>query len=289
MQVNNTYVDEAYSTMFVENLRPDSFLVDGVTFSSKYSKGDPKAGVVWFHKLATSVVTSEEVGKNYTHTDADNSLVPIYLTNAFRSSKNLRGVIASQITAPYMDRVATEQAKDVRVGKDLTAIAGLVFGGTNADDTEAITSDNVISKIVALRKKLKKKKVTPNVLLVSPDVEAELTNAHLTKSIFTPVTNEDLIKAGVIGKYLGMYVFSRVELAESSNNAVTYRDNGVHSVDLSNVDMVMYNSDFFGKVDSFEEARMAPSNEFAGYYANIEQNAGFGVLNADAVLVKKTA
>lgn len=288
-KINNIYVDEAYSTMFVENLRPDSFLVDGVTFTSKYAKGDAKAGVVWFHKLAVNSRGSEAVGGDYTHEEASNELVPIYITNAFRRSKKLRGVVAAQINAAFMDQVATEQAEDIRVDKDACSIAGLVYGGTVSADTEAIDETNVINKIVSLKKELKKKKVTPNVLLVSPDVEAAMQEAHLTKSIFTPVTNDDLIKAGVIGRYLGMYVFARVELGDSANTSVVYRDNEAHNVDLSGVDLVMYNNNFFGKIDSFEEARIAPSNEFAGMYANVEQNTGFGVINKNAVLVKKNA
>ena len=125
-KINDMYVDEVYSTMFIENLRPGSFLVEGQTFSSRYTKGDPKAGVVWFHKLNKSTVESQQVGGDYIHEETADALVPVYVTNAFRSSKKLRGVVASQINAPYMDQVATEQAKDVRVGKDLTAIAGLV-------------------------------------------------------------------------------------------------------------------------------------------------------------------
>lgn len=288
-KINNTYVDEAYSTMFVENLRPDSFLVDGVTFTSKYTKGDPKAGVVWFHKIATTSRGSEAVGGDYTHEEANNTLVPIYVTNAFRRSKKLRGVVAAQINAAFMDQVATEQAEDVRVDKDACAIAGLVYGGTESADTAAIDETNVINKIVKCKKELKKKKVTPNVLLVSPEVEAAMQEAHLTKSIFTPVTNDELVKAGVIGKYLGMYVFPRVELGDAANTAIVYRNDEAHNVDLSKVEMVMYNNNFFGKIDSFEEARIAPSNEFAGMYANVEQNTGFGVVNAAAVLVKKQA
>ena len=288
-KIGNMYVDEAYSTMFLENLRPESFLVDEITFTSRYAKGDPKAGVVWFHKLAVSAVKSEAVGGDYNHEETGDALVPLYLTNAFRSSKKLRGVVAAQITAPYMDQVATEQAEDVRAGKDLCAIAALVNGGTASDDTAGITAENVISKMIALKKELKKKKVTPDVALVSPDVEAALQEAHLTKSIFTPVTNEKLIIAGVIGKYLGMYIIPRVELSDAGNNQVTYRTNQVNQVDISKTDIVMYNHKFYGKVDSFEEARIAPSNEFAGMYANIEQNTGFGVMNAEGVLVKNHA
>ena len=131
--------------------------------------------------------------------------------------------------------------------------------------------------------------VAPDVLLVAPEIEALLMEAHLTKAIFTPVTNDELVRAGVIGKYLGMLVFGRNELGSPNNIAVKYRNDAVREVDLSKVEFVMYNSEFFGKIDSFEEARIAPSNDFAGMYANIEQNTGFGVLNADAVLVKKTA
>ena len=286
-KIGTVYVDEVYSAMFIENLRPESFLIDGITFTSKYAQGDPKAGVVWFHKLSTTSKGSQAVGGDYEHEEASDSLVPIYVTNAFRRSKKLRGVVAAQITAPFMDGVATEQAKDVRVDKDACAIAGLVHGGTESEDTTAITTENVVSEIIAGKKELRKKKVTPNVLLVSPDVEAALMEAHLTKAIFTPVTNDELVRAGVIGRYLGMYIFPRVELSDEANTAVKYRNNAEQSVDLSKVDYVMYNSDFFGKIDSFEEARIAPSNEFAGMYANIEQNAGFGVVNADAVLVKK--
>ena len=288
-QINNMHVDEAYSQMFVENLRQDNFLVEGVTYTSNFEKGDVKAGIVWYHKLARNTVGSEAVGGDYTHTETSDDLVPVYITNAFRNSKKLRGVVASQIKADYKDQVATEQAKDVKLGEDKTAIAGLVYGGTVSQDTADIDDTNVIEKIIDAKKDLKRKNATPNVLLVSPEVEAILTTVHLTKSIFTPVTNDDLVKAGVLGKYLGMYVFSRNELGDSANTAVVYRDSQARSVDLSTVEFVMYDSNYFAVNSSFEEARIADSNEFAGSYANIERNEGFGVLNADAVLVKRNA
>lgn len=288
-QINNVYVDEVYSQIFIENLRPESFLVDGVTYTSKYAKGDPKGGVVWFHKLKKSSKGAEAVGQDYSATEQENDLVPVYLTNAFRDSKKLRGVTLAQITAPYLDQTVSEQAKDIRVGKDITAIACLVEKGTADSNSDAVTEENVISVMIGMRKQLRSNLAKPNVMLISPDVHASLLTAQITKQIFTPETNDELIRAGSVGRYLGMVVFERPELGDSANTAIKYIDSTTHTVDISKSDIVMYQADYFGVVNSFEEARVVPSERFAGSLANVEQNAGFGVMDAKAVLVHKHA
>lgn len=287
-QVGSTYVDEAYSTIIIENMRPESFLVEGVTYNSAYENGDPKGGVVWFHKIAKDNQGSLAVGGDYTAQDITNSLVPIYIANAFRRSKKLRGVVVSEISANYVDQVASEQGKDLKEDKDLTALASLVYGGTASLDTTAITSANVLASITAEREALRKNCATPTVLAVSPEVYTSMLQAQLSAGgVFTPVTNDKLIEAGVVGKYLGMYVFERPELSNANNNAVVYRDTTTHNVDLSEVDYIIYDSKYFGCVDTFSEARIVASERFAGSLANSEINSGLGVLDAKACIIKK--
>lgn len=288
-KVNSIYVDEVYSTVVVENLRPNSFLVEGVTYNPNYDKGDPKAGVVWYHKIEKNRKGSQAVGGDYTKEAPANKLIPIYVTNAFRRSTELRGVVVDEINAPFVDKVASNQAEDIREDKDACAIASLVYGGTASEDTAETTVENVIKNIVALKTSLTKKNARPNVLLISPDVESVLTQAHLTKAIYTPVTNDALIKAGAIGTYMGLTIFTRPELGASENSAIIYRNDQERTVDLSQCEMIMYDAKYFGKVDTFNEARIIPSERFAGMLANVEQNCGFGVTDTNAVAVKNKA
>lgn len=286
-QYNDVYVNEAYSPIIIANLRKDTFLVDGVTYNSGYSKGDPNAGVVYFYKYSRQAIASAATAADFSSAEPTNELVPVYLNNAFRNSKKLYQVTANSISHNYADQVMSEQTEDIREGRELCALAALKYGSKVSTDTVASTSATIKQNIQDDLTILRKRKCRPTVIVMSPDAYGLLMTAQIgTVSVMTPETNEELLKNGSMGRLFGMSVFVDPELQNSSNTAVVYRDSQARSVALDKCEYVMYDSKYFAAIDNLNYARILDSQTFAGSLSNIEVNSGFALMLEDAGIAK---
>lgn len=286
-QYNSVYVDEAYSPIVVANLRKDTFLVDGVTYNSGYSKGDPAAGVVHFYKYSRQAIASAASAADFSSAEPTNALVPVYLANAFRNSKKLYQVTANSISHAYADQVMSEQTEDIREGRELCAIAALKYGAQVSTDTVASTSATIKQNIQDDLTDLRKQKCRPNVLVMSPDAWGLLMTAQIgTASVVTPETNDELLKNGSMGKLFGMSVFVDPELQNASNTAVIYRDSEARTVALNKCEYIMYDSKYFAAIDNLNYVKVMDSQTFAGSLSNIELNSGFKLMVEEAAIAK---
>lgn len=289
-QYNSVYINEAYSPIVVANLRKDTFLVEGSTYSSNYSKGDPQAGVVYFYKYSKGAIESAASAQDFSSAEPTNELIPVYLTNAFRSSKKLFKVTANSISHGYADQVMTEQTEDIREGRERAAIAALKYGATASESTTASDATTIKGNIQNDLTALRKKACKPTVLVMSPDAFGLLSTAQIgTASVVTPETNEELIKSGSLGKYQGMSVFINANLEDSTADEVIYRDTEAREVDLSLTEYIMYDPKYFSLIDNLDYANIKDSERFAGSLSNIELNTGFKLLTADAAIAKTNA
>lgn len=286
-QYNSVYVNEAYSPIIVANLRKDTFLVDGATYNSGYSKGDPNAGVVYFYKYSRQAIASAASAADFSSAEPTNELLPVYLSNAFRNSKKLYQVTANSISHNYADQVMSEQTEDIREGRELCALAALKYGSKVSTDTVASTSTTIKQNIQDDLTILRKRKCRPTVIVMSPDTWGLLMTAQIgTASVVTPETNDELIKNGSMGKLFGMSVFVDPELQGASNTAVVYRDSQARTVALDKCEYIMYDPKYFAAIDNLNYARIMDSQTFAGSLSNIELNSGFALMLEDAGIAK---
>lgn len=286
-QYNDVYVNETYSTIIVANLRKDTFLVDGQTYNSGYSKGDPNAGVVYFYKYSRQAIASAASAADFSSAEPTNELIPVYLSNAFRNSKKLYKVTANSISHNYADQVMSEQTEDIREGRELCALAALQDGATVSTNTDRSSSTTIKANIQADLTVLRKRKCRPNVIVMSPDAFGYLMTAQVnTASVMTPETNEELLKNGSMGRLFGMSVFVDPELENADNDEVIYRDSEVNKIDLTKTEYIMYDSKYFAAIDNLNYAAIMDSQTFAGSLSNIEINSGFKLMLADAAIAK---
>lgn len=286
MNYGNMNVNENYSAIVEPNLYYDSVLQPGKTFTDVY-QGDANSGLVKVYKInSDGVADPTSPAGDFEHTKAENALIDVRLNNSQRKSKKIYKVAANAV--PYDAAVVhLEQATtDCKEGWQASGIACLVNEGTALTDTDAITKDNIKSKVIAARKAVRKGKAVANVVMASVDVYSAMLEAAGDQ--YTPVTNDNMVETGQVGKWLGMLW---VECNQTELSAAKYYDYAgtLQSVNLSEVDFIMYDYRRFSVVDNLEEIRIIDSENFVGSLAQVEINTGYRVTTKEAVAVKKHA
>lgn len=284
MNYGNMNVNENYSAIVEPNLYYDSVLQPGKTYTDVY-QGDANSGLVKVYKInSDGVADPTSPAGDFEHTKAENALIDVRLNNSQRKSKKIYKVAANAV--PYDAAVVhLEQATtDCKEGWQASGIACLVHEGTALADTEAITKDNIKSKVIAARKAVRKGKAVANVVMASVDVYSAMLEAAGDQ--YTPVTNDNMVETGQVGKWLGMLW---VECNQTELTAAKYYDYAgtLQTVDLSDVDFIMYDYRRFSVVDNLEEIRIIDSENFVGSLAQVEINTGYRVTTKEAVAVKK--
>ena len=286
MNYGNMNVNENYSAIVEPNLYYDSVLQPGKTFTDVY-QGDANSGLVKVYKInSDGVADPTSPAGDFEHTKAENALIDVRLNNSQRKSKKIYKVAANAV--PYDAAVVhLEQATtDCKEGWQASGIACLVHEGTALTDTDAITKENIKSKVIAARKAVRKGKAVANVVMASVDVYSAMLEAAGDQ--YTPVTNDNMVETGQVGKWLGMLW---VECNQTELSAAKYYDYAgtLQSVNLSEVDFIMYDYRRFSVVDNLEEIRIIDSENFVGSLAQVEINTGYRVTTKEAVAVKKHA
>lgn len=280
---NSLNVDERYSKILEPNLYYNPVMVPGVTFSDEYETGP--AGQIYVHKLATQAVEPGKPGRDFSDTDAADTLIPIQINNNFQSSKKIYGVQAAAVQYAMGNEFLSIAIQECREGWMQSGLACLVQEGTAATATAALTADTVKSDIIATRAEIVKGKGRADVVMCSPDFYGLVLEA--AGKDFTPTQNDRIAATGNVGNWLG---FTFVE-ANGMTGTLKYYDsaNQLKSVDMSGVDYVMYHHKALSIVSNFEITRIIDSEMFAGSKAQVEMNAGYKVTNNALAYVRKTA
>lgn len=291
IQYNSQHVDEKYKSTLLANLFYKTFLVPGVTYQDVVSDGN--GGWVW-HKLAsTGAAEPGTPGRDFADETIEDSLVQCIYNNNYQKSKKIYGVQAAAVGFPLAEEHMALATQEVTEGRNLSGLACLLTEGKAAANTTAITKDNFLTEILAVRKEVVKGKGTADIVLCSPDFFA--TMLEFAGSKFLPTTNEMLLTAaagGQVGSFLGMTWIE--ENAFAYDKAINYYDNTstkktVKSTDLPLVDFIMYDHNSFGLGDNFSMARLRDSERFAGSLAQVEENVGMKVLAPEMVRIRKHA
>jgi len=144
-------------------------------------------------------------GIELTQSATDYIELPVDLNYGF--SEIIDGYEAQAVPDNIIAQRIESAGYSVGIKKENLAIEALKDGGTVSSDTDAITTDNVYSKIVAEIQNMKKRNMKVNKMrvVISADVEEKL----LTDEKFantSGVLGEQLVREGVIGKIAGVPV-----------------------------------------------------------------------------------
>lgn len=287
---NKINVDERYSAAFRPNLFYNTWLIDGVTYSSKYKTGP--AGGFFVPKLTNDTRTVPGApGRDFTDTLVQNDLLQIVLNNNYQESDKLYNVAVENIAAPVAAQTLANVTEKIKDGRAQSALACLYTEGTALTDTTAITKSNIKSQLIAARTAIVKKKGTANIVLCSPDVYGAI--LEQAGAEFTPTRNEKIQMEGRVGNWLGMTIFECNGLATSADEKYIDSSGTTKTVTAANfalIDFVMYNSEALSVLDNLEMYRLVDEpTRFNGVLAQAEVNTGFRVANTDLVVIKKHA
>lgn len=282
----NATVATGMSPIVEAGLYADAIFIDGVTFTSQHNIGS--AGQIQVEKYAGGRGAKPGTpGANFTDRDYTNTVVDINVNNSFRDSVKVPAYFESTMPTPVLMNKTLEVTKRVGTGRQESALAVLVGQGTALTDRVALTKDNIKSTVIAARSELRKKHAKPNVVIASVDTYALM--LEVAGKDFTPMYNDDVIRQGKIGLWLGM-LWVEADLLDGSTNDYQYlNEAGVATtVDTSDVDFIMYDFMAFSLIDRLDALRIKESEQFVGSKVQEEICSGFKVTNEDCVLVKRT-
>lgn len=278
----NQYVDEKYSTAIEPNLYSDTVLIPNVTFTDKYQVGP--TGGIYVHKIDSG----EEVepgtpGRDFNDEAAKDALIPIVFNNNYQKSRKIYGVQAAAVGFAMAEEYLADALNMTKQGRQYSGIACMVNEGTLSADTEAVTEDNAVEKLTALRKQIKDNKGTANFALVSTDIYAKLLNKlGLAQVMDTAVVSGELMKR------FGLTI---IECNSFDKTEAKYYDKtgALKTVDLTAVDMIVGNYLANSVLDNFNMYRLKDSENFAGTKAQVEYNTAFTINSPVQIVVKKHA
>lgn len=287
MEYGGYNVTEKYSGVVAPNLYFDAVFQPGMTYSDQYQGDATGAGAVKIFRLAAKAAKDPKApASDFEHGQADNDLVPLLLNNMQQESTKIYNVQAESVPYDMADAHLSQSVLVCKEGWQLSGLACLAHEGTAMADTEVITNKNIISKIIAGRKSIRKQKASANVVMAS--VETYSTMLEVAGDKFITVKNDEIIKTGQMGYYLGM-LWVECNMLDLSNAAKYYDYTGtLQSEDLSKVEYIMYDWRGLHIVDLLAMARLKDSENFNGSLAQVEICTGYRLGDKNYAVIKKT-
>ena len=284
MQYGNVNVDE--SRILEPNLFFDNVLLPDVTYNDQY-QGDAASGLVKVYRQGLDGTPDPETpAGDFIDTQTNNDLIDLRLNNAFRRSKKIYRIAANGVPYQLADETLSTAVAEIRQGWQASGIACLAHEGTVFNDTTAIAKNNIKKMLIDIRKAARKGKAIPKIVFASVDTFSTMLEA--AGEHYTPVTNDKMISTGQVGDWLGMRWY---EVNATENSTAKYYDHAgtLQTVDLTLIDLVMYDPSAFSIVNNLEEIRIVDSENFVGSKAQVEINTGYRVTNSAKIIVKMKA
>lgn len=265
-------------------LYADPIFIDGITFTSKYDVGS--AGQIQVEVYATDNTVEPTVpGANFEDSEYSNTVIDINCNNSFKKSQKVPAFYENTMPTSVLMNKTWDVTEAVRVGRQKAGLAVLANEGTDSGDTTTITSTNIKNIAIAHRGKLRKKNAHPNVVLCSVDAYSAALEA--AGKDFTPMYNDDAVRAGKIGMWLGMLWIEASMLDNTSSYKFKDGEGATQTVSVADVDFIMYDFNAFSIIDKLTMLRIKDSEQFAGSKVQEEIDSGIKVTNKACVLVKR--
>lgn len=265
-------------------LAADSIFIDGVSFSSEHDIGN--AGQIQVVVDSLDTVEPGVPGANFSNTEYANTVVDININNSFKKSDKVPSYFENTMPVELLMQKTLHVTESVRVGRQKSILAYVVDSLTAADDTDALTAANLVTKVTDARAALRKNHCNPNVIIASVDTYTLMLKVAGTQ--YTPVKNDEIIRTGRIGYWLGILWIEADLLDGSSSYKYLDADGDTETVDCSAVDFIMYQYDKLAVVDRLDGLRVKESESFFGSLVQEEVVAGFKIKNANAFYLKTT-
>lgn len=284
IKYNSQYVDEKYLPILEPNLYADTVLIPGVTFTDKYVDGP--AGQILVHKITKDdVVEPGTPGRDFTDTEASDSLIAIAINNNYQKSKKIYGVQQNAVSFPLADENLSMAIGVVRESRQYSALACLVNEGTADKDTAQITTnEGAVDKILTLRKTIKDGYGKANFAMVNTEIYKML----LAEVGFTYNGSDNATKDAELLKRFGLSIIECNSFDKASAKYFDYAG-AEQTVDLTKVEMIVGYNEAFSVIPNLEALRLVDSERFVGTLAQVEMNVGFRVNSPACVAVKKYA
>ena len=282
--VNGATVATAMSPIVEAGLYADEIFIEGKSFTSQYDVDS--AGQIQVERYSPDMEVKAKVpGSNFSDKDYSNTVIHIECNNAFQYSQKVPAYFEATMPTSVKMNQTLRTTENVRIGRQKAGLAALVRGGSVSSNNEAITVDNFKEEFLKDRKALVNKFAKPNVAITSTEVYNIM--LKLAGTEFTPSTNENIVKTGQIGYWMGILWIEAPLLGGSLsflNGA-----GGDLVVDTANVDYILYDYKAYSIIDKLTMLRVIDSEEFAGSKIQEEIDTGFAVTNPSCVLVRKHA
>lgn len=288
MEYGGYNVEERFSPIVAPNFYFDSIFQPGMTYNDQFQGDANGSGAVKVFRLAAKQAKDpKQTASDFEHGKAENELIPVLLNNSQQESTKIYNVQASAVPYDMADAHLSQSVLVCREGWQQSGLACLVHEGTVMADTAAITTDNITKKIIAGRKSIRKQKASANVVLAS--VETYSTMLEVSGDKFIPVKNDEIIRTGQMGYYLGM-LWVECNMLDLTTAAKYYDYTGtLQTEDLSQVEYIMYDWRGMHIVDLLDMARLKDSENFNGTLAQVEIVSGYRLGDKNYAVIKKKA
>lgn len=288
MEYGGYNVNEKYSLLVAPNFYFDSIFQPGMTYNDQFQGEANGAGAVKVFRLAAKQAKDpKQPASDFEHEKGKNELIPVLLNNSQQESTKIYNVQAAAVPYDMADAHLSQSVLVCREGWQQSGLACLVHEGTVMADTAAITTDNITKKIIAGRKSIRKQKASANVVLAS--VETYSTMLEVSGDKFIPVKNDEIIRTGQMGYYLGM-LWVECNMLDLTTAAKYYDYTGtLQTEDLSQVEYIMYDWRGMHIVDLLDMARLKDSENFNGTLAQVEIVSGYRLGDKNYAVIKKKA
>lgn len=282
--VGNGSVATGMSPIVEQGLYADEIFRDGVSFTSDYTIGN--AGQIQVEKYSPdNSIEPKTPGSNFTNSEYTNTVVDINTNNSFQKSQKVPAYYEASMPTNVLMNSTWKVTEDVRIARQKSGLAVLVDEGTTSAVTSAIS--DIKADILASRATLRTKHARPDVCICSVSVYTEMLKA--AGNDYTPVINDDVVTYGRVGYWMGI-LFVEATLLDASSTYKYMQANGTaKSVDISDVQYILYDHRGYSIIDRLTLLRVKDSEQFAGSLVQEEVDTGFKVTNADTVLVRKNS
>ena len=266
-------------------LYADAIFIDGMTFTSKYQIGEAGQIQVVVDQRTAGALEPKTPGADFEDENYKNKVINININNSFKKSVKVPSYCVATMPVNVLANQTWSVTEQVREGRQATALAVLANGGTIKEDTTVIDAANVKGELIASRKTLRKKFAKPNVVLASVDTYSTILEA--AGKDFTPLFNDDVLRSGKVGTWLGMIIIECPLLDNTSSYKYIDESGSPQTVDMSKVEYIMYDFNAFSIIDKLICLRPMDSEMFSGVKVQEDLVVGLAVTNKDCVLVKK--